>query len=74
MESKFNFTLKDLIYIVTIVLSVAGTYFTLKNDVNNLKVEVAEIKSELKTHNLSVLEYKINHVSDQLDKILEALK
>ena len=67
MESKFNFTLKDLIYIITIVLSVAGTYFTLKNDVNNLKEQIGG-------HNLQLIEYKLDLIDKQLNKILDALK
>lgn len=62
-----KFTLKDLIYIITIVLSVAGTYFTLKNDVNNLK-------EQIKDHNLELIEYKLEQVGKQLDEILKALK
>ena len=62
-----KFTLKDLIYIITIVLSIAGTYFTLKNDVNNLK-------RELEGHDLGVIEYKLDKVIIQVDKIYEAVK
>lgn len=66
-ETKFSFTIKDLIYIITIVLSIAGTYFTLKSDVDNLKAKI-------KDHNLELIEYRLNKLSDQLEKIYEAVK
>ena len=71
---KVNLSIKTLIAVIIWVISVVGVWFALTNKVNNLEVEVGELKSNLKQHNLEVLEYKINHVSEQLDKILNALK
>ena len=64
---KFKLTVKDVIYIVTIVISFLGTYYTMKNKVDNLE-------SQIKNHNLELIEYKLEQVGKQLDQILKALK
>ena len=67
MESKFNFTLKDLIYIITLVLSLAGGYYTMKSRVDALE-------EKIKDHNLELIEFKLDLIDKQLNKILDALK
>ena len=64
---KFKLTVKDVIYIITIVVSMLGTWFTMKNKVDNLE-------SQIKNHNLELIEYKLEQVGKQLDDILKALK
>ena len=64
---KFKLTVKDVIYIITIVISMAGVWFTMKNKVDNLE-------SQIKNHNLQLIEYKLDQLDKQLNKILEALE
>lgn len=69
-----KFTLKDLIYIITIVLSVAGMYYTTKSKIENNEKEIIELKAELKNNNLSLISYRLDELCKQLDKIYDAIK
>jgi len=57
MDKNLSFTLKDLIMIVTIIISVIGTYYMLntkvlilENDNTRLNTKLSEVTSELKAY------------------------
>lgn len=58
MENKFKFTIKELITVVVLLLSMAGTYYKLQSDMDYLKADKAELSRKI-----SELEHKINTYS-----------
>lgn len=68
MENK-TLSLKDFIYLAGILLSVAGTYFSLKSSIENsqLKTEAAIREQELNRINENkIIELKINSLQLQV--------
>ena len=64
---KPTFTFRDLVWLVTLVLGMAATYFTMQADIKTLKEKTDGLNMEL-------INYRMNEISIQLDKILEVLE
>ena len=64
---KFKLTIKDVVYIITIVISILSTYYIQKGRIDALEANI-------KNHNLELIEYKLDQLNKQLDKILNAVQ
>jgi flagellar basal body-associated protein FliL len=72
-DTEVKIPLKTLITIIIAIViwvfSLAGVYFTLKSTQNNLKDEVATLKTQIQQSNLSVLIYKVDEIQKAIDKL-----
>ena len=66
MDKKLSFNIKDIIYLLTIAVSMTGGYFANKFKADEALMIATECKNELKENNLELINYK-------LDEILNAL-
>ena len=66
MDKKLTFNIKDIIYLLTIVISMTAGYYSNKTKTDEALRIALECKKELKDNNLELINYK-------LDEILKAL-
>lgn len=76
MENKkdFTFTVKDVIYIVALVLSVTGSYFAQASKVSMLEKQVTENTRILQDNNLELINYKLDALISNVDKLVAKLE
>lgn len=67
------FSIKDVIYIVTIVLSIAASYFAQANKISMLEKQVNENTGVLKNNNLELINYKLDALIATVDKLVAKL-
>lgn len=65
-----------VIVVAVITIIVQSNYFATKLDLANIKLEMAEMKQELKTYSddadkelLTTIEKKLQNISDKIDRI-----
>lgn len=69
ITTKKLFSLRDLIWSITLVLSLATIYFPMQAKVDKLEANQIEIRSELKANNLSLINYKLNEIDKKVETI-----
>jgi hypothetical protein len=72
-DKKPFFSIKDVIYILTIVLSIAASYFAQINKISLLEKQVIENTTVLKTNNLELINYKLDALIRTVDKLVAKL-
>ena len=70
---KDKFTLRDLIYGVSLIIGIISAFLVNRNEVGNLKADVIEIKAELKANNLELLNYKLDALTKKQDEMSAAI-
>jgi hypothetical protein len=67
-------TWRDGIYIISLIVSIGIVVITFSNKFTLLQDQVNRNQTELETHDLGLLEYKLNEMDQKLDKITELLE
>ena len=60
--NKKVFSVRDVIYLITLAVSLSGVYFPMKAKVDILEKEQLEIKATLEENNLELINYKLNEI------------
>ena len=68
MKDKITFTIKDVIYIVTLLGGMFAGYYANKYKVSSLEEKVNGIEQTLKENNLELINYKLDEILKLLDK------
>ena len=71
---EFKLGIKDLIFIITLVVSVCGTYFTLNYKTQMLEVKVEQLENKHDITNIEVLQNDLNYVKTDINEIKLTLK
>lgn len=66
MERRLSFTLKDLIYIVAILVSVLGNYYSTDTRLQFVEKDISEMKSELEAY--KGLPAKVDIIDKKVEK------
>ena len=67
LEKKF-FTIKDTVYIVMLILGMAGTFYVQKGKIDTLALKVTDLDDQLKKNNLELINYKIDNLVTSFDR------
>lgn len=70
-QSSFSVNWKDAIWVVTLLLGMSGSYFTMKNRVDNLEKQVNANNKILHDNNLELLQYQVKELKDSQDAFIE---
>lgn len=73
METKKTdkiFTVKDVIYIVTLILGIAGSYFGQANKINMIEKQVTKNTGVLENNNLELISYKLDELKNSQDALV----
>lgn len=71
---KLTFTLKDVIYIVTLIITLSGTYFSLKEDNTRLENNIILVKEETQKNTQTLTKNNLELINYKLDKIMKLLE
>lgn len=74
IDKKLSFTLKDMIYIIAIIISVLGNYYSTDTRLIFVEKDLTEIKAENKAY--KGLPTKVQNIEKQVNenaKIIEAI-
>ena len=71
LDKQKKFSIRDIIYICVIVLTLAGNYFATDSRVSSLEEEVATNTQILQENNLELINYKLDEIMKSLDKLTE---
>jgi hypothetical protein len=71
--TKTKLTWRDVLYVLTILISMGITIITFSNKYTLLQDQVTRNKVELEQHNLDLIEYKLQEVDHKIDRVLELL-
>ena len=66
--------IRDVIWLITLVGSLLGTYFTMNHRTDNLEKEVHDLHTEMQEGNLQLLQYDINHLKDDVNVLIKENK
>ena len=72
MNDKKLFTIKDLVWFVTLLVGVLSTFFLMQGKLNATMAEVEEIKSTLQNNNLELINYKVGEIAKKQDEFIKA--
>ena len=67
-----RFTVKDLIWLMTLAVGVLSTFFIMQNKINSLGDEVKEMKSTLQDNNLELINYKVDEMNKKQDEFYKS--
>ena len=67
-----RFTVKDLIWLMTLAVGVLSTFFIMQNKINSLGDEVKEMKSTLQDNNLELINYKVDQMKEKQDEFYKS--
>lgn len=69
IEKRLSFTLKDLIYIVAILVSVLGNYYSTDTRLQFVEKDIIGVKADLKAY--KGLPSKVDNIEKQVNKNAE---
>ena len=69
-----SITIRDAVYILTILVSVLTVYFKMDAKVYTLEVEVAKHSKSFETYNLAVFQYQLNDIQADISEIKTLVK
>ena len=72
MNDKKLFTVRDVVWFVTLIVGILSTYLVMRGDINSLKSEVAEIKGTLQVNNLEVINYRVGEIDRKTDEFIKS--
>jgi len=67
-----RFTVKDLIWLMTLAVGVLSTFFIMQNKINSLGDEVKEMKATLQDNNLELINYKVDQMKEKQDEFYKS--
>jgi hypothetical protein len=70
----FKISLKDVVMLIGGVATVIGLYFNNKHKTENLEKEVSALRTEVKAHNLQIIQYDLNHLKEEVDLLVKENK
>lgn len=73
-NTKLGLTTKEFIAIIIWIASLIGMYYTMKTKVDTALEKSIAVEQQLKENNLGVINYRLDELSKQLDKIYQAVK
>jgi len=68
-EQKY-FNLKDVIMVVVFVFGIAGSWFSQQGKTDKLEEKVTRMEETLKDNNLELINYKLDVLGVNVDKLL----
>ena len=68
-DKGMKISFKDLVWIVTLVASMIGMYYTLKGRTDVLEREVKDLEQELHETNIKLLEHDINYLKKEVAEL-----
>lgn len=66
-KKGFNANWKDLIWLITLVVGMSSSYFSMQSKVSNLERQVTENSKMLNDNNLELIKYKLEQVQKSQD-------
>jgi len=69
-----NINIKDLVWVITLVASVVGTYYTLNYKTQRLEEKVEYLEHKYESTNIEVLKNDIEYVKKDIGEIKIAIK
>ena len=67
-----KFTIKDLIWLMTLTVGVLSTFFIMQNKINTVTDEVKELKTTLQDNNLELINYKVDMMNKKQDEFYKS--
>lgn len=67
----FKISFQQIVAIVIWVSSIVGVYYTMKSEVERLKVQAQETKDKLERYDLKLLDYKLTTLETQMKQTSE---
>jgi len=63
-----NETLKitDVIKLVIFIVTIAGTWYSLKYEVESIREDMQHIQDDIKTNNLTLIQYQVKALEEEL--------
>lgn len=65
---KKLFSLREVIWFISLALMGAGIYFPMKSEIKTLKDNQTQLQSTLKENNLELINYKLNEIQEDFNK------
>ena len=69
LDKGLKLSVKDLVWIVMLVASILGTYYTLSGRQELLEREVESLNKELHETNIKLLEHDINYLKKEVENL-----
>ena len=70
----FKMGIKDLVWIITLVVSVVGVYYTLNSKVQVLDLKVRQLEATHDVTNIEILQNDLTHVKNDINEIKTDIK
>ncbi len=70
----FTLNIKDLIWVVTLIVSIAGMYYTLNYKTQRLEEKVEYLENRHETTNIDVLKNDIDYVKKDIGEIKVSIR
>jgi hypothetical protein len=74
MEKNITFSLKDLIWAITLIVSLVSVYYRLDSRSTLVEHKVTTLESELQSTNLEVLKTDIDYLKSEISELKSDLK
>lgn len=71
---KISITIRDAIYILTILLSVTGVYFKMDNRISQMQKDVDSHSKSFEIYRPAVFQFQLTTIQDDITEIKEILK